>query len=129
MEFKTIDYDVIKLIIEVQQKTKVVSESLFEAQVEAGDYKIDNTGKRNFDLTAEAINGIKNMRGHLDETAVGLKEIRGKLKDYEINMNKVEANLGVTKYEVTNESLQHLKATVELWKESYNRFLKQTRKY
>ncbi|PKY61279.1 hypothetical protein RhiirA4_521695 [Rhizophagus irregularis] len=128
MEFRTMVDDVMKLVIEVQQKTKVVSESLFEAQVEASDYKIDNTGKRNFDLTAEAINGIKNMRGHLDETAAGLKEVRGKLKDYEINMNKVKANLGVNVYEITNESLQHLKAAVDLWRESQTKFFNKQKK-
>ncbi|PKK65345.1 hypothetical protein RhiirC2_69467 [Rhizophagus irregularis] len=128
MEFRTMVDDAMKLIIEVQQKTKVVSESLFEAQVEVGDYNIDNTGKRNFDLTAEAIKGIKNMRGHLDETAAGLKEVRGKLKDYEINMNKVKANLGVTVYEITNESLQHLKAAVDLWRESQTKFFNKQKK-
>ncbi|RGB35698.1 hypothetical protein C1646_742133 [Rhizophagus diaphanus] len=128
MEFRTIVDDVMKLIIEVQQKTKVVSENLLEAQVEASDYKIDNTGKRNFDLTAEAINGIKNMRGHLDETAAGLKEVRGKLKDYELNMNKVKANLGVAEYEITNESLQHLKAAVDLWRESQTKFFNKQKK-
>ncbi|PKC03840.1 hypothetical protein RhiirA5_423146 [Rhizophagus irregularis] len=128
MEFRTMVDDAMKLIIEVQQKTKVVSESLFEAQVEVGDYNIDNTGKRNFDLTAEAINDIKNMRGHLDETAAGLKEVHGKLKDYEINMNKVKANLGVTIYEITNESLQHLKAAVDLWRESQTKFFNKQKK-
>ncbi|CAB4473491.1 unnamed protein product [Rhizophagus irregularis] len=117
-----------EMFVKSKMKTKVVSESLFEAQVEVGDYNIDNTGKRNFDLTAEAINDIKNMRGHLDETAAGLKEVHGKLKDYEINMNKVKANLGVTIYEITNESLQHLKAAVDLWRESQTKFFNKQKK-
>ncbi|PKC55667.1 hypothetical protein RhiirA1_475226, partial [Rhizophagus irregularis] len=118
----------VKSMIDKFSRTPMVSESLFEAQVEVGDYNIDNTGKRNFDLTAEAINDIKNMRGHLDETAAGLKEVHGKLKDYEINMNKVKANLGVTIYEITNESLQHLKAAVDLWRESQTKFFNKQKK-
>ncbi|PKY34068.1 hypothetical protein RhiirB3_395285 [Rhizophagus irregularis] len=71
---------------------------------------------------------MENMRGHLDETAAGLKEVHGKLKDYEINMNKVKANLGVTIYEITNESLQHLKAAVDLWRESQTKFFNKQKK-
>ncbi|POG82090.1 hypothetical protein GLOIN_2v1470351 [Rhizophagus irregularis DAOM 181602=DAOM 197198] len=52
------------------EKTKEISESLLKAQVEARDYNIDNdTGKRNFDLTTEAIDGIRNVRGYLNGTA------------------------------------------------------------
>ncbi|CAB5384744.1 unnamed protein product [Rhizophagus irregularis] len=113
---------------EIEVKSMIDKFSRTPTQVEVGDYNIDNTGKRNFDLTAEAINDIKNMRGHLDETAAGLKEVHGKLKDYEINMNKVKANLGVTIYEITNESLQHLKAAVDLWRESQTKFFNKQKK-
>ncbi|CAB5388212.1 unnamed protein product [Rhizophagus irregularis] len=85
MEFRIIVNNAMQLIIEVQQKTKEISESLLKAQVEAGDYNIDNdTGKRNFDLTTEAIDGA-------------------------------------AEYEITNESLQHLKAAVDLWRYSLKR--------
>ncbi|UZO19312.1 uncharacterized protein OCT59_010609 [Rhizophagus irregularis] len=93
--------------LSVESKTISVEPlSLLEAQVEASDY---NTGKRNFDLTAEVINSIKDMREYLNETAECLRKVRSKLKDYELNMNKVKANLGKAEYEITNESLQHLK--------------------
>ncbi|CAB4396583.1 unnamed protein product [Rhizophagus irregularis] len=99
MEFRIIVNNAMQLIIEVQQKTKEISESLLKAQVEAGDYNIDNdTGKRNFDLTTEAIDGIRNVRGYLNGTAVSAAE-----------------------YEITNESLQHLKAAVDLWRYSLKR--------
>ncbi|EXX55870.1 hypothetical protein RirG_221350 [Rhizophagus irregularis DAOM 197198w] len=49
------------------------------------------------------------MREYLNETAECLRKVRSKLKDYELNMNKVKANLGKAEYEITNESLQHLK--------------------
>ncbi|UZO11152.1 uncharacterized protein OCT59_002724 [Rhizophagus irregularis] len=93
-----------------------------ETQVEARDYNIDNdTGKRNFDLTTEAIDGIRNVRGYLNGTAVSLRVIHNKLKDYQLNINKVKINLGAAEYEITNESLQHLKAAVDLWRYSLKR--------
>ncbi|CAG8564502.1 15145_t:CDS:2 [Rhizophagus irregularis] len=111
-----------KMFVESKTKTKEISESLLKAQVEARDYNIDNdTGKRNFDLTTEAIDGIRNVRGYLNGTAVSLRVIHNKLKDYQLNINKVKINLGAAEYEITNESLQHLKAAVDLWRYSLKR--------
>ncbi|PKC03839.1 hypothetical protein RhiirA5_423145 [Rhizophagus irregularis] len=122
MEFRIIVNNAMQLIIEVQQKTKEISKSLLKAQVEARDYNIDNdTGKRNFDLTTEAIDGIRNVRGYLNGMAVSLRVIHNKLKDYQLNINKVKINLGAAEYEITNESLQHLKAAVDLWRYSLKR--------
>ncbi|CAB4473492.1 unnamed protein product [Rhizophagus irregularis] len=122
MEFRIIVNNAMQLIIEVQQKTKEISKSLLKAQVEARDYNIDNdTGKRNFDLTTEAIDGIRNVRGYLNGTALSLRVIHNKLKDYQLNINKVKINLGAAEYEITNESLQHLKAAVDLWRYSLKR--------
>jgi hypothetical protein len=123
ISFRIIVDKTMQKIIEVQKRRYLVSQRLLDAQIEAADHQIDNNSKKNFDLTAKAINGVKIVKEYLEDMAAGLNEVRGKLKDYELNMNNVKANIGATKYEPSHSVLQHLKAAVELWRESHTKFL------